>query len=286
MTDTPRGDDTIFARASGAGRAGVCVFRLSGPKAFDIARSLVGRLPAPNRAALRPLRDGEGALIDSGLVILFKGPASFTGEDVAEFHLHGSPAVETALFEALKAQGSRLAEAGEFTRRALMNGKLDLAEVEGLADLLDAETALQRKQALGQFGGRLSAVAEGWRRRLLAVMAPLEADIDFPDEADIPAAIAARAGPEIEALIEALEGFLTTASAARAIREGVKVAIVGRPQRRQVIPFEPARGIGARDRLRGAGNDARRRRGAARSWRDPRLPLRYGGPARRNIGFY
>lgn len=225
----PAAADTIFARASGGGRAGVSVFRLSGPKAFGIAKSLSGRPPDPNRAALRPIREKSGDLIDEGLVILFKGPASFTGEDVAEFHLHGSPAVEAALYEALMAYGARPAEAGEFTKRALFNGKLDLAEVEGLADLLDAETSLQRKQALGQFGGRLSAAAEGWRSLLLAIMAPLEADIDFPDEEDIPAAIAARAGPEIDALIAELKRHQRAASGARAIREGVKVAIIGAP---------------------------------------------------------
>jgi tRNA modification GTPase len=223
------GADTIFAKASGAGRAGVSVVRLSGPLAFEIAEKLAGRLPAPNRAALRPFRDGAGDLIDRGLVILFKGPASFTGEDVAEFHPHGGPAVEAALFATLLAHGARLAEAGEFTKRALLNGKLDLAEVEGLADLLDAETAEQRKQALGQFGGRLSAVAEDWRGRLVSILAPLEAAIDFPDEADVPAAIAARAGPEIDALLGELRRFLTTASAAKAIREGVKIAIIGAP---------------------------------------------------------
>lgn len=221
--------DTIFARASGAGRAGVAVFRVSGPRAFDIAGKLCGRLPAPKRAALRPVRDMSGALIDEGLVLLFRGPASFTGEDVAELHLHGSAAVEAALFAALKAHGARLAEAGEFTRRALVNGRLDLAEVEGLSDLLEAETALQLKQALSQFGGRLSAVAEGWRGRLVAVLAPLEADIDFPDEEDIPAAIAAAARPAIETLIGELEAVLATAAAGAAIREGVRVAIIGAP---------------------------------------------------------
>jgi tRNA modification GTPase len=224
-----RATDTIFARASGPPRAGVAVFRISGPEAFDIAKSLAGGLSAPNRAVLRPIREISGDLIDEGLVILFKGPASFTGEDVAELHLHGSPAVEAALYEALTALGARPAEAGEFTKRALLNGKLDLAEVEGLADLLDAETRRQRKQALGQFGGRLSAAAEGWRNRLLAIMAPLEADIDFPDEDDIPAAIAARAGPEIDALIADLKQRQKSFEGAKAIREGVKVAIIGAP---------------------------------------------------------
>ncbi len=221
--------ETIYARASGAGRAGVCVFRVSGPSAFKIAKELCGEISKPNLAGLRSIRDGAGDLIDQGLVILFKGPASFTGEDVVEFHLHGSAAVEAALYEALSGLGARPAQAGEFTKRALLNGKLDLAEVEGLADLLDAETRLQRKQALGQLGGRLSAAAEGWRSRLLAIMAPLEADIDFPDEEDIPAAIAARAGPEIDALTDELKRYENAAASARAIREGVKIAIIGAP---------------------------------------------------------
>ncbi len=225
----PSHGDTIFARASGAGRAGVAVYRLSGPSAFDFAEKLCEDLPAPKRVAVRSLRDRAGDIIDAGLVILFKGPRSFTGEDVAEFHLHGSAAVEASLYEALSALGARPAEAGEFTKRALLNGKLDLAEIEGLADLLDAETAEQRKQALGQLGGRLSAVAEGWRARLLAIMAPLEADIDFPDEEAVPAAVAARAGPAIDALTGELQAYRQSAAGARAIREGVKVAIVGAP---------------------------------------------------------
>lgn len=220
---------TIFARATGAGKAGVAVFRLSGPAAFAIARTLAEELPAPRVAALRTLRDAAGDAIDEGLVILFPAPASFTGEDVAEFHLHGSLAVEHALFESLIANGARPAEAGEFTRRALLNGKLDLAEVEGLADLLDAETAMQRKQALGQLGGRLSALAEGWRGRLIAIMAPLEAEIDFPDEEGVPAHVAARALPEIEALLRELETVRAGAKRARAAREGVKIAIIGAP---------------------------------------------------------
>lgn len=205
------------------------IIRVSGPKALEAAAALCGRLPAPKRAALRSIRDLAGDLIDQGLVILFKGPNSFTGEDVAEFHLHGSPAVEAAIYEALSALGARPAEAGEFTKRALLNGKLDLAEVEGLADLLDAETSAQRKQALGQFGGRLSAVAEDWREGLLAILTPLEADIDFPDEEDVPAAIAAKAGPEIKALIGELERYRAQSAAAKAIREGVRVAIIGAP---------------------------------------------------------
>ncbi|MEL7490170.1 MAG: tRNA uridine-5-carboxymethylaminomethyl(34) synthesis GTPase MnmE [Pseudomonadota bacterium] len=226
MSDT----DTIFAKASGAGRAGVAVFRLSGPAALAIARALIGSLPPPRDAKLVKVTcpDTE-QLIDEGLVILFKGPASFTGEDVVEFHLHGSSAVEAALFHALLTLKARPAEAGEFTRRALINGKLDLAQVEALADLIDAETTAQRKQALGQLDGRLSAVAEGWRARLLAISAPLEADVDFPDEGGVPAAVAARAVPAIEQLENELAAYRSDSAAARAIRDGVRVAILGRP---------------------------------------------------------
>ena len=206
------------------------MFRISGPKALEISRKLTGENPTPREAKLVNLNcpDTE-QLIDLGLVILFEGPASFTGEDVAEFHLHGSAAVEAALFEALLTMKARPAEAGEFTKRALENGKLDLAQVEALADLIDAETSEQRKQALGQLDGRLSAVAEGWRSRLLAILAPLEADVDFPDEDDVPAAVAARAGPAIDGLIGELKTYDAQSSAARAIRDGVSVAILGRP---------------------------------------------------------
>ncbi len=221
--------DTIFARASGPGKAGVAVFRLSGDGAFVVAERLCGDLPPLREAGLRKICAFDGELIDLGLVIPFKGPNSFTGQDVVELHLHGSPAVEAALYETLGKAGARPAEAGEFTRRALVNGKLDLAEVEGLADLLDAETNLQRMQALGQLRGRLSKAAEDWRKRLLTIMAPLEADIDFPDEDDVPAAVAARAAPAIEGLIRELETHRGAAGRARAIRDGVSIAIIGAP---------------------------------------------------------
>ncbi len=223
------GPDVIFARASGAGKSGVAVYRLSGADAFDVAARLAGRLPNVRRASMRKIHGVDGSLIDEGLVLRFRGPCSFTGEDVVELHLHGSRAVETALYDALAAAGARLAEPGEFTRRALINGKLDLAQAEGLADLIDAETTRQRMQALGQYGGRLSSVAEGWRRRLIAISAPLEADIDFPDEEGVPAAVAARAGPEIDALAAELAEFAGRAAGARAIREGVEIAIIGAP---------------------------------------------------------
>ncbi|WDI32773.1 tRNA uridine-5-carboxymethylaminomethyl(34) synthesis GTPase MnmE [Hyphococcus flavus] len=228
--------DTIFARASGAGKAGVAVYRLSGPDSHAIANALVGKRINNREAKLVALRDPEtaelidrGQIIDKGLAILFRGPKSFTGEDVAEFHLHGSRAVEISLYETLSRLGARPAEAGEFTLRALKNGKLDLAQAEALADLIDAETTLQKKQALGQLDGRLSALAEGWRQQILNVLAPLEADIDFPDEGDVPAAVAANAGPAICALKESLTAFLDQSIRARTIREGVSIAVIGPP---------------------------------------------------------
>lgn len=222
--------DTIFARASGAGKAGVAVWRVSGPEAFAVAARLVGSpLPDARRASLRALRSEDGEMLDRGLALLFPAPGSFTGEDVAEFHTHGGRALETALFEAFAHAGARPARAGEFTRRALVNGRLDLAEAEALADLLDAETDLQRRQALAQFDGRLSARAEAWRRRLVAALAPLEAAIDFPDEEDVPAAIAERAGPQIDALLAELKGERREAFRARSVRDGVRIAIVGAP---------------------------------------------------------
>ena len=223
-------DDTIFARASGAGRAGVAVFRISGPDARKISTLVSKRNLTVRRPALVRVTDpATGEVIDRGLAILFEGPASFTGEDVAEFHLHGSVAVEAAFGELLVKAGARPAEAGEFTKRALVNGKLDLAQVEALADLIDAETSQQRKQAWGQLEGRLSALAEGWRARLIAVLAPLEADIDFPDEEGVPAAVAARAGPAIDALVNELRSYLAGAGRAQRLREGVSVAIIGAP---------------------------------------------------------
>jgi len=222
--------DTIFARASGAGKAGVALFRLSGPDAHKIFNELVGKRIVKRTAAWVTVRDpADGSVIDKGLAILFDRPKSFTGEDVAELMLHGSRAVEEALYAALARLGARPAEAGEFTLRALRNGKLDLAQVEALADLIDAETSLQRKQALGQLDGRLSALAQGWRAQILNVMAPLEADIDFPDEGDVPAAVAARAGPAIGGLKESLTAFLNQSVSARRIREGVSIAIIGAP---------------------------------------------------------
>ncbi|MEM9170951.1 MAG: tRNA uridine-5-carboxymethylaminomethyl(34) synthesis GTPase MnmE [Pseudomonadota bacterium] len=222
--------DTIFARASGAGRAGVAVYRVSGPRAGEAAAAFLKADLKPRVATLAsvytPYTD---EIIDTGLALFFPGPRSFTGEDVLELHLHGSAAVENALYAALRRFGARPAAPGAFTRRALENGKLDLAQVEGLADLIDAETEAQRRQALGQLDGRLSAQAQDWRDRLVAILAALEADVDFPDEEDVPAAVANRAGPQIAALKDALEARLAEAQAARTVREGVEIVLAGRP---------------------------------------------------------
>ena len=225
-----RSDDTIFALSSGAGRSGVAVFRLSGARAHNIAAAFCGKMDRIGQVYVRPVRDPETCdLIDKAVVFLFARPASFTGEDMAEIQLHGSLAVIVALFDALSNQGIRPADAGEFTERAFRNGKLDLAQVEALADLIDAETTKQHKQSLGQLGGQLSEVGKRWRQHLISCLSPLEAAIDFPDEADIPAEIEARARPVIEQLIADLHLFLDESSKARRVRKGVTVVLLGAP---------------------------------------------------------
>jgi tRNA modification GTPase len=190
---------------------------------------MAGGRGEPRRARLVSLQTEDGSVLDQGLVLWFPGPSSFTGEDVAELHLHGSIAVEQALANALIAQGLRPATAGEFTLRAFEAGKLDLAQAEGLSDLLEAETEAQRRQALGQLGGRLSEVAEGWRARLIRIAATLEAAIDFPDEEDVPAMIADSAVPQMRELAADMRAALAGAGAAQAVRRGVTVVITGPP---------------------------------------------------------
>ncbi|MET0273783.1 MAG: tRNA uridine-5-carboxymethylaminomethyl(34) synthesis GTPase MnmE, partial [Phenylobacterium sp.] len=196
--------DTIFAPATAAGRAAVAVVRLSGPGTKAALRALAGRMPRARTASLRTLKDVEGREIDQGLVLWFPAPGSYTGEDAAELQVHGGPAVVEALVGALSALGLRLAEPGEFTRRAFENGKLDLAQAEGVADLIDAETDAQRRQALEQLGGRLSQVQARWRDLLTEALAMFEAAVDFPDE-EVPADVAARARPALRALVAELE---------------------------------------------------------------------------------
>jgi tRNA modification GTPase len=178
---------------------------------------------------LRALKSAEGALIDRALVLWFPAPASFTGEDVAEFHVHGGPAVIAALSAALIALGLRPAGPGEFTRRAFERGRLDLTEAEGLVDLIDAETEAQRAQALAQIGGALSGLYAGWRDQLIDILASIEGEIDFPDEEDVPENLAGRAGPPLDALIDALENHLSDGRRGEQVREGFTIAIIGAP---------------------------------------------------------
>lgn len=221
--------DTIVALASGAGRAGVAVIRVSGPDAGAVLTRLTGRVLPPARVAtLATVRAQGGETLDQALALWFPGPASFTGEDVAELHVHGGPAVIEAVVGACLAAGARPAEAGEFTRRAFETGKLDLAEAEGLADLVDAETEGQRRQALRQAQGGLSAVYEAWRARLIEAGALIEAEIDFPDE-DLPGALARRAEPTLEAMAADMGRHLEGGHRGERVRDGYRIAIIGAP---------------------------------------------------------
>ena len=223
-------NDTIFALSSAPGRAGVSVFRVSGARSKNIVQALIQTpCPAPRYAALRKLYNNEAVLIDEALVLWMPSPQSFTGEDCAEFQTHGSPAVIEAMASALLAAGARQAEAGEFTRRAFENGKMDLTEAEGLADLIDAETEGQHKQALRQMQGGLRGIYEEWRETLLDALAQIEGEIDFPDEEDIPDALSHKAYPFLTGVIEAMEKGLSEADKGEAIRHGIDIAIIGRP---------------------------------------------------------
>jgi tRNA modification GTPase len=221
--------DTIFAAATAQGKAGVAVIRVSGPLAYGAARQLCGDLPPARVAGLRVLRGRDGKQLDQGLVLRFEEKASFTGEDVVELHLHGSRAVISAVLRELSAMdGLRHAEAGEFTRQALENGRLDLAEVEGLADLVEAETEMQRRQALRGLSGELGALTEAWRSDLIRAAALLEATIDFADE-EVPEDVT----PEVSTLLrrvgDALAAQIGGVAAAERVRDGFEVAIVGAP---------------------------------------------------------
>jgi tRNA modification GTPase len=221
--------DTIFALASAAGRAGVQVIRISGPAAGPTLQALAGTLPRPRMARLAGLTDpATGELFDKALLLWFPGPASFTGEDVAELHLHGGRAVLTAATSALTHLGLRVAEPGEFSRRAFENGKLDLTEAEAIADLVDAETAAQRRQALRQMEGALGQLYEGWRHRLTRALAHLEADIDFPEE-DLPGGLSDAVRPVVLTLVEELSAHLADQGRGERLRDGISIAILGAP---------------------------------------------------------
>ncbi len=222
---------TIFALSTAPGRAGIAVIRISGKAAHGTLRILCeGKVPAARVAGLRALRDpSSGEVLDRGLVLWFPGPSSFTGEDMAELHLHGGRAVIGGALDVLSRLGLRLAEPGEFTRRAFENGKLDLTEAEGLADLINAETAAQRAQALAQSAGTLRQRYEAWRALLLRAMAYVEASLDFSDEGDIAGDAFNAALPEVRVLIAELDLALADRHRGEILREGIQVAIVGAP---------------------------------------------------------
>ena len=223
--------DTIFALSTPPGRAGIAVLRLSGPAAGGaVERLTAAPLPAPRRAGLRAVSDPKsGEVVDRGLVLWFPGPNSFTGEDLAELHLHGGPAVIAAAVDALTGLGSlRPAEAGEFTRRAFDAGKLDLTQVEGLADLISAETEAQRRQALRQMDGGLSLLYGAWAERLTRILAQLEAYLDFPDE-DLPESLKTAIDHDILGLSTEIDQHLVGGKAGERLRSGIEIAILGPP---------------------------------------------------------
>lgn len=222
---------TIFAPATAPGRSGVAVVRVSGPGAFDSARILSGGKDLPPRHAVyATLRDPATAkMIDRALVIAFPGPASFTGENVVEYHLHGGPAIMRMMLDALsRCAGHRMAEPGEFTRRAFDNGKIDLTGAEAIADLIDAETELQQQQAMAQMGGALSALYDGWADQLARALAHIEADIDFPDE-DMPDGIAAQSMPVLRKIYDAITDHLDDGGRGERMRDGFQVVVIGAP---------------------------------------------------------
>jgi tRNA modification GTPase len=219
--------DTIYALASAPGRAGVAMVRLSGPEAGRIASSLAGPLPSPRHAVPRRLAHA-GTDVDHALLLWFAAPSSFTGEDVAEFHIHGGRAAREALFSALSALGARMAEPGEFSRRAVEHGKLDLTQAEAIADLVDAETPAQLALALRQHDGALADLYEGWRARLIAALGRAEAAIDFADDGvgETEFAAARRAASEMS---EEIQGHVDDAGRGESLREGLRLTILGPP---------------------------------------------------------
>jgi tRNA modification GTPase len=223
-------EQTIFALSSGRPPSAISIVRVSGPEAGTALTSLAGRIRAPRLASRVLLRDADQAPIDDAVVLWFPGPASATGENVAEFHVHGGRAVLAALFAALAAIGNvRAAEPGEFTRRAFENGKLDLTEAEGLDDLIHADTDRQRRQALRQLKGLLGDKARDWRAQIIEASALIEAGIDFSDEGDVPAEMIAPALAKIKTLLGEIQEVLAAQGRSERLRDGLVVAIAGPP---------------------------------------------------------
>ena len=220
--------ETIFALATAQGKAGLAVVRISGPLSFDILVRYCGSVP-PNGRGLRKIAGTDGQMIDEALVLIFPKGKSFTGDDVVELHLHGSTAIVKAVLTLLSSDnGLRMAEPGEFTRRALESGRLDIAQVEGLADLIEAETESQRQQAMRVFAGELGAKVEDWRRKLIRAAALIEATIDFVDE-DVPVDVTPEVSELVQSVMSDLSSEIAGVRIAERIRDGFEVAIVGAP---------------------------------------------------------
>ncbi len=222
--------DTIYALSTPPGRSGVAVIRVSGPQAWDSLGALTDKNIAPRQAALCALKHPVSReIIDHALVLGFKTPQSFTGEDIIEYHAHGGRAVIGGLLSALSAQPHhRMAEPGEFTRRAFENGKMDLTEAEAIADLIDAETQIQKSQALAQMGGALSTLYTEWTAQLTTMLAHMEAELEFPDE-DLPEDITQTMRPRVQALIDALSDHLNDNRRGERLRDGLQIAVIGAP---------------------------------------------------------
>ncbi|MBD9448804.1 tRNA uridine-5-carboxymethylaminomethyl(34) synthesis GTPase MnmE [Rhizobium sp. RHZ01] len=223
-------NETIFALSSGPVPAGLAVVRISGEEVPAVVTALVGDVPPARQAALRSIRTRNGLVIDTGLILFFPAPHSFTGENVAELHLHGGRAVVDALHRELaQFRNLRAAAPGEFSRRAFENGKLDLIEAEGLADLIAAETEMQRRLAVEQSSGGLSSIYYGWSDRLTRARALIEAELDFPDEEDVPGSVSDQVWADVASLVNELKNHLEQLEAGEIIRDGFKVVIAGRP---------------------------------------------------------
>src|SRR5262249_18558229 len=221
-------DQTIFALSSGRAPSAIAIVRVSGPEAGAALWALAGKMPTPRVATRAQLKRPDGQPLDESVVLWFPAPASATGEDVAEFHVHGGRAVLASLFSALSAHRNvRPAEPGEFTRRAFENGKLDLTEAEGLDDLIHADTDRQRRQALRQLKGLLGDKARDWRAQIIEASALIEAGIDFSDEGDVPAELIAPALTKVRALLAEIENALSARGQTERLRDGLVVAIAG-----------------------------------------------------------
>ncbi len=222
---------TIFALASGSLPSGVGIVRISGPAVAEIGHGMIGSMPPPRKASLRSIRHpASGAMIDEGVVVFFPGPKSFTGEDVLEFHCHGGRATIAAVFEALGTfDNCRPAEAGEFSRRAFENGRLDLTELEGLADLISAQTEQQRRLALSQSGGALRELYDDWRNTLIRSRALIEAEVDFADEDDVPDALLSDVLSSVNDLRDRMKAHLNDGRRGEIVRDGYRVVLAGPP---------------------------------------------------------